>query len=236
MSWLTPLLKKQLVAPNTLLLSFEKPPGYVFEAGQYAYIRLLSQRYPDYDHHQRILSFASAPHEAQLDFVVRLRESGYKKELAELTAGDRVTLTSAIGSFGFPNSDRPIIAIAGGIGVAPFLSLIKDRINANRFQPLFLIWTNQTKDSIPLLQETQKLVAEWPGAKLVLVLTRQPNPQKPGSSPRISFDWLATHQFISQNAYYLLCGPIGLVTELSDGLLAHRIPGQNIRLEAFTGY
>jgi len=225
------LLKVNRVAPQTILLQFERPKKYRFEAGQYSYIELLEKRYPDYDHHRRVLSFASSPYDATIDFLVRWRKSGFKRELFELTPGDRVRLYDPIGSFSFtPNQTN--ICLIGGIGIAPIISLIR---SAKSLPTVQIVWSNQTEIDTPWIPEARQAL-NTPRINLRLLVTRHPSPTPPLEPSRITAEWLSQNKLITPLATYLLCGSPSLVSDCSDMLTSVDIPLSQIKIEAFTGY
>lgn len=214
-------------APETLFIQCERPTDYLFTAGQYAYVGVTKKKYPDYDHHIRLLSFASAPHEPTLDFLVRLRDSGYKKELSELSVGHTLDVSLPIGNFSWNSDAKAVVAIAGGVGIAPFISLLKNSVQK---PPLTLIWSNHTPETAPLLKEVQNLEKTNSSFSLISLYTRN-NPNE-----RITETWLKNRQMIDPLYYYMLSGPPGLVEEVSELLTRNNVPLNHIIQEAFTGY
>lgn len=228
------LIHSAEVAYQTLLLQFKRPKKYLFEPGQYAYLTLCNKTYPDYDQHSRILSFASAPHDLTLDFLVRTGNSGFKRGLGELRKGDCIEVGHAIGSFTFLPGTEKAICLAGGIGIAPFFSIFK---SLQLDDPdITLVWSNKTTRTTALFSEMCQTIDRLKNIEFYPLLTRQKQPRLPFISGQIDHDWLMSHQLINLKASYLICGSSGFVDDISNRLIELGIPPSHIKYEAFTGY
>ena len=100
-----------------------------FKAGQYTHLRLSSletKRVHEF-------SFASAPDDNEIWFSVHVRGKGsykqslYKENLLSLKPGDSVELFKIKGNFLLPEEpNQHLVFIAGGLGVTPFRSMLRD--------------------------------------------------------------------------------------------------------------
>ena len=81
-SYLTLLLSRESLANNTLAVSFAKPAEFSFHAGQYADIALLSSPFHDVWGNLRTFSIVSAPFQDNLEFVMRLSNTAFKRALS----------------------------------------------------------------------------------------------------------------------------------------------------------
>lgn len=98
-----------------------------FSAGQYVHVRLDGMD-PGVKA-VREFSFASAPHEDEIWFGIDARsESPYQKRLQELQIGEAVTLFKIKGHMTWPPDELDVVMIAGGIGVTPFRSMLRDSL------------------------------------------------------------------------------------------------------------
>jgi ferredoxin-NADP reductase len=100
-----------------------RSPQIRYRSGMHAHLQLGSLFSRD---GMRVFSIASAPHEDDLAFVAHVDTgSGFKRRLAALRPGGAAKVYGITGRMGLPQSgERPIQFIAGGVGMAPFRSLI----------------------------------------------------------------------------------------------------------------
>jgi ferredoxin-NADP reductase len=108
----------------TYIFRSEEPITYT--AGQYCHIRLSGM--PEGVRAVREYSFATAPHDPLIEFGIDFRSgSDYQKRLQTLKAGDVVSLFKIKNHMTWPPQEREVIMIAGGVGVTPFRSMLRDR-------------------------------------------------------------------------------------------------------------
>lgn len=117
---------------------FRMPESFSFTAGSYAHIRLLSL--PEDTRRVREFSFASAPQEDRIQFGIDHRSgSDYQKALLALQPGDTVEMFKIKSHMTWPPVAEHTVMIAGGIGITPFRSMLKDREANNLPIPATLI-------------------------------------------------------------------------------------------------
>src|SRR5690606_12569638 len=76
----------------------------------------------------REFSFASAPHEDRIQFGIDHRSgSDYQKALLALQPGDTVEMFKIKSHMTWPPTTGDVVMIAGGIGITPFRSMLRDQ-------------------------------------------------------------------------------------------------------------
>lgn len=114
----------RVLTPSTTEFSFEPARPVRFLPGQYMELDLPHAK-SDGKGRRRVFSLTGSPKERLLKFGVRTAEplSAAKKVLLALKPGDELTATSVGGDFVLPRDPRkPVLLIAAGIGITPFLS------------------------------------------------------------------------------------------------------------------
>jgi benzoate/toluate 1,2-dioxygenase reductase subunit len=107
----------------------------VFLPGQYVNIDV-----PGSGQH-RSYSFSSAPGESKISFLIKKISGGVMSTwLESAQAGNKVELTGPLGSFYLRAVERPLLFLAGGTGLAPFLSMLEVLARANSQQKVHLIY------------------------------------------------------------------------------------------------
>eukprot|EP01067_Filipodium_phascolosomae_P003419 Filipodium_phascolosomae@DN2613_c0_g1_i2.p1 len=137
------LLSRQMIAKNTLELVFRRPDFIKFTPGQYYDLHLDYSTKDKIDVSYRYLSVASHPTENRVTFAMRMSDSSFKKQCAALTKDSEGTLYGPMGSFTIRDFKRPIVLMAGGIGITPMLSFIKDFEIRKLKTEVVLIYTNR---------------------------------------------------------------------------------------------
>ncbi|WP_454945543.1 FAD-dependent oxidoreductase [Capnocytophaga granulosa] len=119
------LLDKEIIADNTILLTFEKPKNMTYQAGQYAILKLDTPKYTHLDMPLRPLSMVSIPSQETLCFAMRLSDSAFKRSVAEMFIGDTATIFAPMGNFILRPSQH-MVFFAAGIGVTPIIAMLKE--------------------------------------------------------------------------------------------------------------
>ncbi|MDP3956887.1 MAG: FAD-dependent oxidoreductase [bacterium] len=162
------------VAVGTRLFVFDKPEGYAFTAGQYVAMVVPKVEGIEADTRglARSLSIASAPCELGLYFAMRQGESAFKKTFWQLKIGDMVTVTKAVGFFVLPSEEdtRPIVFLAGGIGITPVRSILKQAEHEKSQRNFTLFYSNRFIEDAAFYEEIKNAVL--PNFHLVTVLSK----------------------------------------------------------------
>ena len=120
------------LSDTTTAFTIRLATGLAFLPGQYVNIEVpgSSQR--------RSYSFSSPPGTAEAEFLVRNITGGLMTGfLAQAAPGIPVTFTGPVGGFYLREVKRPVLMLAGGTGLAPFLSML-DHVTPS--QPIHLIY------------------------------------------------------------------------------------------------
>ncbi len=128
------LLARSLLAPDVWQLRFARPHGisaavapWQFTSGQYTTLGLPH----DAQAPLRPYSIASAPQDAYVDLHVRDTGHGLSHALAQLAQDAEVALGHPAGSCVPAHAQaRPLVLLAGGVGIAPMASIVAARAQA----------------------------------------------------------------------------------------------------------
>lgn len=124
-----------------------------FQAGQYVHVRL--PKVPDGEKSVRELSFASAPGDGEVHLGVDTRsESPYQSTLVAMEKGDTATLFKVKGTMILPEGKKEVVMIAGGVGITPFRSMIREIEQKNI--PITPILIHVSRDTFLYKEELQK--------------------------------------------------------------------------------
>jgi PAS domain S-box-containing protein len=148
------LFSRESVAQNTYELSFLLKDEFPFVPGQYVWVELGEDR--------KAFSICCAPNgRSSISIIFRESTSAYKKALLALPLQSELSIYGPFGSFALPAApDTPVIFIAGGVGVAPFCSMIQDSIASNSLRPIHLITANSTPERAVYSSEFKRIAKE----------------------------------------------------------------------------
>ncbi len=147
------LTYRKEVAKNTIEIGvkFSTPPN--FTSGQYVYLSIPDLVDPIRGS-GRDFSIISLPGEKTLSFVTRASASPFKHALMTLPIGSTLACDGPFGSFLLPeNTVESIVFIAGGIGIAPFLSMLRSFESLHRPHKIVLLYGNKDESSVAFLSE-----------------------------------------------------------------------------------
>jgi ferredoxin-NADP reductase len=158
--------------PTAKTIRFERSDGPLppFRAGQYVNVLV------DVDGvlTSRPYSIASPPGSSYLELTVRNKPGGFVAPylLNELKVGDELETTGPSGSFYHePLVDGDdLVFLAGGSGITPFMSIIRDALQHNRPLKMHLLYGSRTLDDVIYADELAQLAGR-PGFKYTLVIS-----------------------------------------------------------------
>ena len=120
------ILSSEEIAAGTSAFYLERPPGFEYESGQTIDLTLINPKDMDAEGPARTFSLVSAPHDPELMFATRIRDTAFKRALKNAEPGMEFAWDGPYGSFILHKNDaKPAIMMAGGIGITPFVSMIK---------------------------------------------------------------------------------------------------------------
>jgi ferredoxin-NADP reductase len=230
--------EKREVAKGTLFVRFDLLGEEVdFRPGQYFWLTLLDPPYDDEKGPRRHISVATSPNErGVLGLATRLRETAFKRSLAELPVGAEVDVEQPKGEFVLPaETDLPYVLIAGGIGITVFRSMLLYITEQRLPHRVTLVYSNRDRESTAFLDELTELAREHDNIDLVLTMTDDEGWD--GETRIVGPELLRDHLDGDLPGYrYLLAGPPGMVEAVTGSLQQAGIPEDHIRPERFSGY
>lgn len=211
----------------------QNPHPAAFRAGQFAWLKL-RQRWP---HRDNPFSMSNGPNpQGVMQFLIK--EAGdMTRGLSHCTKGDLAYVDGPHGRFEIPAQASAVVMHAGGIGVAPFVSLLADCVARKEARPIRLIYADKRKEqmvdvlalsgasALPdfhLLAMVEEAGAGWDGltgrldaAGLKLAL------EHPALAP------------MAETACHLVCGPEPMMDAVETALVARGVAAEHVLSEHF---
>ena len=234
-AYTTRLTAKEDVARGTLAIHLKRPGGFTFKAGQAVYVTLPALKEVDGKGLVRTFSIASAPDDPDLMIATRLTDSALKRSLASLPLGSEIEIEGPYGDLTLhDDAARPAAFLAGGIGITPFRSMIRDAAKSGRARDLYLFYSNRSAEDAAFLSELEQTAGENPGFKLVPTMTDAPDWQ--GERGFITREMIERHVGDIARPVFYLAGPPAMVTAMETLLKSAGVKAESIHAEEFAGY
>ena len=227
---------KEEVAEGTMRIVFDLMGQKIdFEAGQYILITIPNPPYIDEDGNKRHFSISSPPEDKDIVITTRIRPSAFKRSLAEIPVGFEVEVGPIEGEFVLPeNTNRPLVFLAGGIGITPYISMLGHVRSKKLPYKITLIYSNKDRQSTAYMKELETLTKELADFKTVLTMTE--DPEWPGEERRVDKEFILNYIPDPHSRIYYISGPPNFVEGMRQVLEEAGVENSNINLERFTGY
>jgi ferredoxin-NADP reductase len=218
------VLKVETEINNHWSVYFSRPANFVFDTGDWIDIEFKNRTLKG----GFTYSISSSPTESDLRITFRDGISEFKQALQSLLPGDKTYITQYGNSYKFQlNKNQSSLLIAGGVGIAPFRSMIKEMYDHTDTNTVTLIYLNQTKDFL-FKDELDMWSAKLPNVEIVYICTKDINRKKREKCIQ------SLIKNINQNFY--ISGPPGMVDSNEHLLIDMGVRIQDIRIDSFGGY
>jgi len=233
------LLKREHLAEHTMAFHFERPAGFTYKPGQAIDLTLIETQGGLAQDERHAFSIVNAPFQEGIVVATRMRDSAYKRALDGLPAGALVRIKGPFGSLTLhADRARPAVLVAGGIGITPFISMVRQSRRDDWPQQLSLLYANRSPQAAAFLEELQQLARDHSRFRLVATMT--------GSHGSMG-DWQGETRPIGDallrvvgdklvRPVYYLAGPPGMVESAGEALTRAGVPEEDVRSEIFYGY
>jgi glycine betaine catabolism B len=224
---------------SVVTFAFELEGAVQYQAGQYVTLKLAGVEDPRGP--QRPFTLSSSPTEVRrLSVTMRMTGSPFKTRLTEISEHetlDEIKMRGPMGEFKL-DTERAAVMIAGGIGITPFRSMLRNAADRGLGLQVILLYSNRTPAEIVFKQELDDIARRWKRLKIVYTITR-PEEAKgwTGKTGRIDADLIREHAQALDAPLYYVCGSRTMVDDLSRVVADElNVAQEDLRTEKFTGY
>lgn len=229
--------EKIQISPDTFIFNFGKVANFNFIPGQYMEWTL-PHKETDSRGNRRYFSIASSPSE-DLMIVVKFYDpsSSYKKALINIDPEQKIIASSLSGDFILPkNTAMPVVFIAGGVGIAPFRSIIEDIIEKKHQVNIVMFFANRTKEDI-LFPDLFEKAKEF-GVRTVYCLTKEDSIPSDWNGERghINAEMIGRQIPDYKNRIFYISGPAPMVKSYESVLSSMGISDRQVVVDYFPGY
>ena len=200
---------------------------FAYTAGQYASLGFAGRPARDY-------SMATGPGGGLLEFHIRAMDDGEVSNFVrdEIFEGDKVAVEGPFGAAYLRDAHRgPILAIAGGSGLAPIKAIVETALAKDMPQPMFLYFGVRGERDVYLEEEFERLAQAHERLSIQIVLSEPED----GTDRRTGF----VHEAVAADfddldgckAY--LAGPPAMVEAATEMLEIRDMRPEDIHADAF---
>lgn len=233
------LVGSETIAEGTMAFHFTRPSGFDFRAGQAIDITLIHPLETDSEGNTRAFSIASPPFEDGLTVATRMRDSAFKRVLRNAHPGIEVRVEGPSGSLTLhKNAAKPAVFLAGGIGITPFVSIVRQATKDKPNHQLYLFYSNRRPEDAPFLDILRSVAQEHPKFHFVATMTKMEASHQiwTGETGKVDAGMLFQHVPDPVGPIYYIAGPPAMVAAMRQMLLAANVDEDDVRTEEFSGY
>ncbi|MEM5828031.1 MAG: FAD-dependent oxidoreductase [Candidatus Aenigmatarchaeota archaeon] len=201
------IISKNIINEKIIEICLEKPKDFNFKAGQYIILKLVNLPENVEGGNKRAFSIASSPLDEKICLITNRGVSEYKKYLEEkLKVGEDVEIFGPFGNMTLEENYKIITFLAGGAGIAPFLSMIRYVFQKNLDIKMFLFYSEKKFDYLVYLSELKEY--EKLG-KLNLIITLTQEKREGFEFGRINKEMIKRHlsDYLNESAFYIAGSP-----------------------------
>lgn len=215
-----------------LTLGVSESLGFI--PGQFFLLRLKGL---DGEFVERSYSAANFNDGKTLEFIIRIESKGKMSGLInQLKPNDIIDIKGPFGRFGFqslPNDFKKLVLIAGGVGIAPFRSMLKKILNDMVKNPIQLFYGFRTPEDFLFQSELEAMKRDLPLSFTTAISEESDSGSWTGHRGYIA-DFLSPTIFPpDHHTYALLCGPPPMVKAAREKLSALGYAKTHVHLEAW---
>lgn len=197
-----------------------------WKAGQYL-IYFLPHKNQDLRGKMRFFTVSSAPFEENVHITTRIEKTGgssFKKELNSLRIGDEIEAKGPDGDFFLKNIKKEYVFIAGGIGITPFISILRQLNRDKKSFNVNLLYANRSWENIPFKKELEEIAAKRKTLKIRYFIS----PEK--------IDKKVLKSYVIKKRVFYISGPEPMVETFEKILSDLGVPANRLKQDYFPGY
>jgi ferredoxin-NADP reductase len=228
--------RSTILTPSTTEFVFSSKRPVSFRAGQYIELAI-PHTGADSSGTRRVFSIASAPsnpHEVRVGVRMGESPSSFKRALASLKPSQTVRANLVAGDFLLPRDpSRPVLLVAGGIGITPFISQLEHDAAQGVDRDLVLVYAIRAHEEFAYSETLERL-----GVRVVLVAPHEPDSLAQGwnyaGAGRLTSELIEQQVSDVRERVAFVSGPPRLVGAVRAALRRLRV--RRIVTDAFSGY
>jgi predicted ferric reductase len=228
----------QVVRPEhgqvwTLVLepAAERTPPLHFSPGQFAWLTLRASPLAMREHPFSLASSSDSPRRVELSIKAL---GDFSASIGSVQPGETAWLDAPYGTFGVDRCPhaQSLVFVAGGIGIAPILSMLRTLADRADRRPMLLVYGNRVWNRVAFREEVDALARRL-DLRIVHTLLEPPADWR-GEQGFVTQAVLARHlPPAGQRCEVFICGPTPMTTQVEQALAALKLPPSHVHSEIF---
>jgi ferredoxin-NADP reductase len=221
------LIEKRQEAGDAVTFIFEPQESLSWIPGQFFHY-VLHHEPTDERGSDRWFTNAASPFEENVRITTRINEekgSSFKKKLGSLKEGKNIEISDISGDFILEDPSGNYVFIAGGIGITPFRSILKQLDHEGKPINLVLLYSNKDQN-IVYKEELEEIASRNPGFKIHYII----------SPEHIDEDKIRELVPELDNQTFYISGPDPMVDAISEIVKKMGVAEELVKGDWFPGY
>jgi len=186
------------------------------------------------------IRIATPPFDYKTNGFIKVNPGVCSSFIFSLKPGDKVMISGPYGEFHIKPTNREMMFIGGGAGMAPMRSHIFDQFNTQKTTRKATFWYGaRSKREIFYEEHFEEIEKHFPNFKFTIALS-EPKPEdnwtgKVGFIHKVIFDEYLSKQEAPEDIEYYLCGPPAMNDAIQKMLYDLGVPAEMIAFDDFGG-
>jgi len=223
-------VRPETASTTTVVVQPDGHAGIRFQPGQFAWLTLRASPFALKEHPFSIASSAAAA--PRLEFTIK-NLGDFTGTVSSVRPGETAYLDGPYGAFSVDRCAAPgFVFVAGGVGIAPIMSMLRTLADRRDMRPLLLVYANNREEEVIFRDELDSLTSRL-SLQVVHVL-QQPSADWSGECGMVTEALLArTLPGNRTELDYFLCGPKPMTQCVEDALSVLKVPLDQVHSELF---
>jgi predicted ferric reductase len=199
-----------------------------YKPGQFLFIQLLRNGKVSESHP---FTISSSPTRDEVSISVK-SVGDFTSTIPNTKTSDLAYVDKPYGVFSFLNYDaKNLVFIAGGIGITPFISMLRYIYDSKLDKNITLIWGNKSSADIAFKDELEKMASEMPSLKVIYIMSGQQDWQ--GEKGYVDAEKIKKYVLDFKDTQFFVCGPPVMTRNVINALRQLGISKKYIHFERF---
>lgn len=207
---------------DTFTVALESSNKMGFKPGQFCFLRLKSL----YTRHPFTIS--SAPSSRYLEFTIKL-QGRFTKAVSALKKGDGVFVEGPFGAFIMDDSAKKHVFISGGVGITPFMSMIRAMRGGKKKKDIVLVYGSKNYKDIIFRKELDSMKK----LKKLYVLSDEDKDYGVCRKGYVDEKIIKGHVDDISGCVFYICGPEPMKRCVKEALSNMGVERRDIKIEDF---